>query len=121
MTHALRLLTPVDVPLSSGRLFRVSAVSVAAIAVSMGLIVTACIWFFARNGALFGIHGVAPAILLWWIVLWLALFLLFYGNDWRKALRPGAWLASWYRSWRTSAPASPVDLDAEPRPGAIFR
>jgi len=93
MTQALSFLTLAEVPLSSGRLFRVSAVSVAAIAVSMGLIVTACIWFFARNGALFGAHGVFPAILLWWIVLWLGLFLLFYGNDWRKALRPGAWLA----------------------------
>ena len=77
MTQALSFLTLAEVPLSSGRLFRVSAVSVAAIAVSMGLIVTACIWFFARNGALFGAHGVFPAILLWWIVLWLGLFLLF--------------------------------------------
>ena len=92
-------------------MFRVSAVSVAAIAVSMGSIVAACIGFGAHNGALFGAQGVFPAILLWWVLLWFGLFFLFYGNDWRKALRPSAWLVVAasegvyikYRSYRNAA------------------
>jgi hypothetical protein len=91
---ALPLLRPPDVDLSSGQLFRVlSARAVATIAIVMGVLVAACIWIGWRGGVVFGGRGVIPAVLAWWIVFWLGLFLLLYANDWRKALKPGAWLA----------------------------
>lgn len=90
---ALPLLRPADVDLSSGQLFRVSARAVATIAIAMGVLVAACIWIGWRGGVVFGGRGVIPAVLAWWIVFWLGLFLLFYANDWRKARKPGAWLA----------------------------
>lgn len=91
--HALSLLKLADVDLARGQLFRPSAVAVAAIAIVMGAIVVACIWIGWRGGIVFGGHGAIPALLAWWVVFWLGLFFLFYANDWRKTLKPTAWLA----------------------------
>jgi len=90
---ALPLLRPADVDLSSGQLFRVSARAVATITIVMGVLVAACIWIGWRGGVVFGGRGMIPAVLAWWVVFWLGLFLLFYANDWRKARKPSAWLA----------------------------
>jgi hypothetical protein len=89
----LRLLKPVEVDLAAGRLFRVSATAVAIVTVCTGALLLASLAIGARSGILLGSGGVAPAVLAWWVVLWLGLFFLFYGNDWRKAWAPGAWLA----------------------------
>jgi hypothetical protein len=90
---ALPLLRPADVDLSSGQLFRVSARAFATITIVMGVLVAACIWIGWRGGVVFGGRGMIPAVLAWWVVFWLGLFLLFYANDWRKARKPSAWLA----------------------------
>jgi hypothetical protein len=89
----LRLLKPVEVDLAAGRVFRVSSTAVAIISVCTGVLVLACIAIGARSGILLGSGGVAPAVLAWWVVLWLGLFFVFYANDWRKASAPSAWLA----------------------------
>jgi len=91
--HAFSLLSPAQVDLARGRLFRVSAAAVATIAIVVGAIVGACIWIGWRGGVVLAGHGAIPALLAWWVVFWLGLFFLFYANDWRKTLAPGAWLA----------------------------
>ena len=93
MKRAPHLLKPAEVSFADVRVFRVSAGAVAAIALCMGTIVVACIGIGWHGGILLGKHGTIPALLAWWVAFWLGLFFVFYANDWRKTLSPGAWLA----------------------------
>lgn len=89
----LRLLTLDEVPSNTVRTYRVAYRAQLIIVCVLAAIVAFCLYlawivFSEPSG-----HRFLGAVALGWMVLWLGLFLVIYGNDLRKALRPTAWLA----------------------------
>jgi hypothetical protein len=91
--HALQVLPLEDAPLAGIRVYRVPVVGRA---IAVAVFAAPFLWGLAAwlaGRISLGGAGILPLFMLGWIGFWLALILLFFVLDLRKALSPQAWLA----------------------------